>query len=239
MNTLTVQDTSLIGSEEAISMLEKKHAARLLVVSDSHGEAEVLEKIITEFGSDCDALIFCGDGVCDVIACMDESVSDKKLAAALPPVIACVKGNGDAERYPIYGEEDEPSDGAGTERRVCRYFEVQPRVLLRAAGRTVLVVHGNRHGVDFGTETLQSSAEVMDADMVFFGHTHRPYREENGATLLLNPGSCARPRGGVPPTFAVVSVPGSTERYDVEFFELEETMFGGYVFTPFHEISGY
>jgi len=98
---------------------------------------------------------------------------------------------------------------------------------LKIAGRTVVVTHGHKHNVDFGTDSLQQTAEVMSADMVFYGHTHRTKREDAGATLILNPGSCARPRGGMPPTFAVVSFPGITERYDVDFFEITETLFGG------------
>ena len=57
---------NIIGSREAIAALENKDHARLLVLSDSHGRYGILESIIRRFGGECDALIFCGDGVSDI-----------------------------------------------------------------------------------------------------------------------------------------------------------------------------
>ena len=57
---------NIIGSREAIAALENKDHARLLVLSDSHGRYGLMESIVRGFGGKCDALIFCGDGVCDI-----------------------------------------------------------------------------------------------------------------------------------------------------------------------------
>ena len=57
---------NIIGSKKAIDALAIKDHARLLVISDSHGRSAVMESIVRGFGSKCDALIFCGDGVCDI-----------------------------------------------------------------------------------------------------------------------------------------------------------------------------
>ena len=236
MNSLTVQTASIIGSEEDILYLEQKESARLLVISDSHGESELFEKIIKEFGADCDAVVFCGDGICDITSYINKAAFDKKMTEDLPPVVICARGNGDADRYPLEIQID--SSGDLEPRHIQPYFSVIPTVLFKVAGRTVLCVHGNRHGVDFGTETLVSTAEVMDADMVFFGHTHRIFREEAGPTLVLNPGSWSRPRGNFPPSFAVVSFPGRTERYDVDFFEITETLFSGWNFAVYKGAPG-
>lgn len=232
MNTLSLDTASVIGSSGDILSLRRKERARLLVVSDSHGGAEVLRKIVTDFGDGCDCLVFCGDGICDVVALVEEASCDGRLAAAIPPVVVCARGNGDGEQYPVAVNSVRPDDGPGAP--VVQYFSVQPTVMLCVAGRNLMCVHGHRHGVDLGTDTLSATAESMDADMVFFGHTHRICREESGPTLLLNPGSCARPRGGLPPTFAVVSFPGGTERYNAEFFAVRETLFGGYGFSAVH-----
>ncbi|MBO5137204.1 MAG: YfcE family phosphodiesterase [Spirochaetaceae bacterium] len=232
MNSFSVPESSIIGSAEDMDLLEKKKSAKLLVISDSHGDVQVFAKIIHEFGADCDAIVFCGDGICDLVSCLNEAATEEKIASLLPPVIVCVRGNGDGEQYPA----DFFSDGNTSQESssVPRYFNVLSTVMFRAAGRTLLCVHGNRHGVDFGTETLSATAETMDCDIVLFGHTHRPHREDAGATLVLNPGSCSRPRGGFPPTFAIISFPGKTERYHVDFFEIRETLFGGYSFSPFY-----
>lgn len=232
MNTLSVDSPSLVGSREELATLEKKTSGRILVISDSHGEGELVEKIIMDFGMDCDALVFCGDGTADIVACLEEASRNEKLREALPPIVACARGNGDPDSFPLDLAVVEDQEGNPLPR--ATRFEVAPMASFRLAGRNVMVAHGHSHLVDIGTDLLHSAAETMNADLVFFGHTHRPHREEAGATLILNPGSCSRPRGGNPPTVAVVSFPGSTERYHTEFFEIKKTLFGGWDFTSFH-----
>lgn len=232
MNSLCVDAPSIIGSSEDMKELERKTSGRILVISDSHGECELVERVIADFGGDCDALVFCGDGMADIVACVEEASRNEKLREVMPPVVVCARGNGDPESFSLDLEsvEDEKGHPLPTATRL----EVASMVSFRLAGRTVMVSHGHRHMVDFGTDMLHSAAENLNADLAFFGHTHRPHREETGAILILNPGSCSRPRGGNPPTIAVVSFPGSTERYHTEFFEIKKTLFGGWDFSPFH-----
>lgn len=224
MNSLQQQKTLLIGSTEDIENLEKLSFARLLILSDTHGESEVTEGIIREYGADCDALVFSGDGINDIITCLEKANTDKELMESIPPVIAFARGNGDADSYIMaLCDEDNEAD-------VC--IQVSERQILHAASRTILIVHGHRQGVDFGTETLSASAKAMDADIVFYGHTHRPRWEENEASLILNPGSCSRPRGGFPPSFSIVTFPGTTERYTVEYYTISSSLFGVFSFDP-------
>jgi hypothetical protein len=68
----------------------------------------------------------------------------------------------------------------------------------------VAVTHTQRGG-----ETgLSYFGAERDADLVIFGHTHRPAVVETGDRLLLNPGSHADPRGGEP-SYAVLRETGS------------------------------
>jgi len=225
MNDLVQQSSYLIGSSEDIKKLEKKKQARILVVSDSHGDYDVFFDIIEEFGPDADAMVFCGDGVCDLVQYLEEAQEHESIRNALPPVVAFVKGNGDSERYFYVVEKEQPP---------VRHIVAAPhRISFTVAGRTVLAVHGNRHGVDVGTETLLDTASALDADIVLFGHTHRPYWEERAISLVLNPGSCSRPRGGMPASFAVITFPGLTDRYCADFFEIGEGLFGKKTFRTF------
>ena len=59
MNSLVQQDSMLIGSAEAVTELENKEQARLLVLSDSHGAIDTVKHIILQCGTDADALVFC------------------------------------------------------------------------------------------------------------------------------------------------------------------------------------
>ncbi len=224
MNELIQQPSFLIGSTEDIRKLEKKKNAKLLVISDSHGDYDIFCDIIEGFGSDADAMVFCGDGVCDLVRFLEEAHTDASLKNSLPPVIAFVKGNGDSERYFFEIEKE-------SENSRC-ILSAPYRIVFGAAGRTVIAVHGNRHGVDVGTETLMHTASVLDADIVLFGHTHIPFYTENNTSLILNPGSCSRPRGGMPPSIAYITFPGLTDRYCVDFFEIRQGLFGKSSFHP-------
>ncbi len=219
MNSLIQQKSTLIGSEEDIELLEKKDSARLLVLSDSHGDLEVVIDIILHFGRDADALVYCGDGFCDLIAYFEEAWEDEKMQSALPPVIIPVRGNGDSEVYPFKLNNDEEDD------KSFFNFSLSTKVTCDIAGRGIFVTHGDHYRVDMGTDTLLAAAHAVDSDMVFFGHTHKTHWEETGGTLILNPGSCSASRSPLPPSFSIVSFPGKLDRFKIEFYGVEKNIF--------------
>ena len=88
MDKLLQTENMLLASKDAENNLENKESARILVVSDSHGESELLEEIIQDFGPGCDALVFCGDGICDIVACLERRAVNRHLCEAFPPVVA-------------------------------------------------------------------------------------------------------------------------------------------------------
>lgn len=194
---------NIIGSNDAIEALKTKDHARLLVISDSHGRYGVFESIVRGFGAKCDALIFCGDGVSDISTLLYKQKEDKKLAECLPPVIAAVRGNCDPSSYPI----DKSS----------LYFSEM--IELKVNGRGILVTHGHNQGVDYGIDTLGLEMQVSECNTAFYGHTHVA-REENFKNFkIVNPGSCARPRGGQPAGFAIATVEKTF--VDIAFIKME------------------
>lgn len=227
MNALIQQDSTLIGSIEDILTLQKNSNARLLVIGDSHGKLDVVKEIILGFGSDADALVFCGDGFCDIAACIGMALHDEEFRMALPSVIIPVRGNGDSETYPVTLPIDE-DDNKG----IYSKLSLSIRNSCIIAGKTMLVVHGNLHSVDNGTEILASCAHAIDADIVFFAHTHVAYWEEIKGTLILNPGSCSSSRSNLPPSFALVSFPGKNECFTVKYIGIEQSLFKKYKFMP-------
>ncbi len=231
MNGLQQLESLLIGTEEDAAALEEKGRVVLLVVADTHGEYDVLEAIVRSFGPKSDALLFAGDGVWDAVACMSRAFRSDSLKKALPPVIAMAQGNGDAESYRICTDGTSAEETPVFERNGYPVF-LRDRQLIKAGGRTVLLTHGHRLHVDIDLEPLISTALMMDCDMTFYGHTHRPFWEETEGILVLNPGSCARPRGGMPATFAVVEFPVPAQRYAVQFYKITQTR-RGYRFSKF------
>jgi putative phosphoesterase len=72
------------------------------------------------------------------------------------------------------------------------------------AGHTVALTHGQSGGVGRERRLLELLEEPMD--LLIFGHTHRPFLERVGKTLLLNPGSPFEPRHGGAGTVALAHI---------------------------------
>lgn len=58
----------------------------------------------------------------------------------------------------------------------------------------VFLTHGHMYCVNAGYETIRREARARGANMVIFGHTHRPFIEEKKGLTVLNPGSLSYPR---------------------------------------------
>lgn len=67
--------------------------------------------------------------------------------------------------------------------------------LYTVGGKRILCTHGHRFGVKQGLAALRQEARRQNADLVLFGHTHRPFCEETEGILYLNPGSAGSTSG--------------------------------------------
>ena len=81
------------------------------------------------------------------------------------------------------------------------------------------LTHGHKYIKCKVTADLGYWAKALDQDIVVFGHTHVPLCEYYGDTLLINPGSPSRPRGGSNPSFAVLTLQKGAKP-EVEFFKI-------------------
>ncbi len=61
-------------------------------------------------------------------------------------------------------------------------------------GYRVMITHGHYYYVSMGVEVLVGEARARGADIVMFGHTHKPFLEEREGVIVLNPGSLSYPR---------------------------------------------
>ena len=74
-------------------------------------------------------------------------------------------------------------------------------------GHRIFMTHGHGYFVHSGTLYLKREARKKGADIVMFGHTHKPYMEEDNELLVLNPGSLSLPRqDGHRPTYIVMEI---------------------------------
>ena len=145
----------------------------LLVVSDSHQHTGKLREAIERARPD--GILFAGDGLRDLTAC------DVRV-----PLWA-VRGNCDAMVASI----------------IVSGQELTPRKeeLIVIDGVRILLLHGDRVEVKHGLSTAIRYAALRDADVLVYGHTHKPmeYRitpedPSYGSLvqkplLLFNPGS--------------------------------------------------
>lgn len=78
----------------------------------------------------------------------------------------------------------------------------------------VLLTHGHYYYITMGTQMIKEDAKARGFDIVMFGHTHRPYLEQNDGIVVLNPGSLSYPRQeGRKPSYMIMDVDRNGEAH--------------------------
>lgn len=76
----------------------------------------------------------------------------------------------------------------------------------------VMLTHGHRYYIGMGDEMLKDEARAKGADIVMYGHTHRPKIERTEDLIVLNPGSLSYPRQeGKRPSYIIMEIDESGE----------------------------
>jgi putative phosphoesterase len=87
------------------------------------------------------------------------------------------------------------------------YYSNAPlSLVVDVPGARIFCAHGNRHNVYSGTEIIAAAARNLDCVVACFGHTHRYFETYEDGLYILNPGSCARPRDSLTPTYAFIDI---------------------------------
>lgn len=58
----------------------------------------------------------------------------------------------------------------------------------------VFITHGHAYYVSLDPEYIREEGKARGVDIVMFGHTHRPFFEDDNGIIVLNPGSLSFPR---------------------------------------------
>ncbi len=75
------------------------------------------------------------------------------------------------------------------------FFSRLPReVELQLESYKVWVTHGHNYYVNTNPEYIRREARARGADIVLYGHTHRPVIEKTEGLIVINPGSLTYPR---------------------------------------------
>ena len=78
-----------------------------------------------------------------------------------------------------------------------------PERLLEFDGVRVLMMHGHTRNVKSTPLSAQYAARECGADILLFGHTHRPLVDYDGTLYTMNPGAISDPRR---PTYGLVTI---------------------------------
>ena len=60
--------------------------------------------------------------------------------------------------------------------------------------KKAFMTHGHYYYVSLGPERIIEEGKMRNADIVMFGHTHKPFLEMIDGMIVLNPGSLSYPR---------------------------------------------
>lgn len=90
---------------------------------------------------------------------------------------------------------------------------------LEFEGYKIWLTHGHRYIADNIKADLGYWAKQLGQNIVIYGHTHVPMFEYYAETILINPGSPTRPRGGSKSCFAILTLQKNLSP-QVEFIEL-------------------
>lgn len=191
--------------QEKTKNLANKESAKILVISDSHGQTRNLRSVLEAQKNTCDALVFTGDGIMDLITIMEEDFNSPPEHKILPQNVIFVRGNGDSPYYNFF--TDKP-----------QILQIPEYASFTVAHKKFFVTHGHFFGVYYSTQELLDYLEKNRFDAGLFGHTHVPFAKFSNDILLLNPGSIFLPRNNSQKSYAVLTVTKENIKY--EFFEL-------------------
>lgn len=168
---------------------------RFAIVSDTHDNMANFNKVINFLNKENIKLILhCGD------ICNQETINE--AVKNFKGEIKFVRGNGD------YGLDSIP------EKMEIELGQDLTSPRLRGAKKIFF-----NHYPDVAKKMAElrnpSRASGQEYDLVFYGHTHRPWEEKIGNCRLVNPGEVAGQR--VKPTFAIYDT--ETENLELKILE--------------------
>jgi putative phosphoesterase len=194
---------------------------KIALFSDVHGNLDALDAVLADIPRHhCEAAFCLGDLV--GYAPFPNEVIDRLRETGIPSVM----GNyDDAVGYDRddcgcgYREESARKLGdqslSWTKAHTTadsKHFlrELAPQIRFEADGRRVLLVHGSPRRIneylfeDRPLSSFRHIAEAADADVIAFGHTHKPYVKRVDDVLFVNTGAVGRPKDGDPRACYVV-----------------------------------
>ncbi len=169
---------------------------KILVISDTHGELDNVQKIVDKFkGKDIDMVIHLGD----------DSPDAEPLKQLGKPL------------YVVPGVYEPHYKDPETKRRII--IDVEGLKILLSHTET-------KHQNDPPEEVDPlEQLKTTNINMLFHGHTHIPKIVVDGKKIILNPGHLKKSdKKGYPPTYAIVDINSSRIKISIHRLENDQAI---------------
>jgi putative phosphoesterase len=186
---------------------------RLAIISDIHANLPALEAVLADAASGQFDRLYClGDLV--GYAPFPNEVTERIRIERIPTIMGNYDDGVGFERDDCgcaYREADEKRRGdqslAWTKAHVTADNKaflrtLAPEIRFEADGRRVLLVHGSPRKIneylfeDRPVSSFQRLAASSNADIIVYGHTHKPYTKLVDDVWFVNVGSVGKPKDG-------------------------------------------
>ena len=186
---------------------------RIAIFSDIHGNLPALEAVLADISKQNLQTVYCLGDLVGYGASPNE-VTDRVRSEGVPTIMGNYDDGvgfdkdecGCAYREPLDRELGDRSF-RWTKERVTAANKAFLRTLLpeirfNGNGKRVLLVHGSPRKMneylfeDRALSSFQRLARSSNADVIVFGHTHKPYVKEVDGVMFLNVGSVGKPKDG-------------------------------------------
>lgn len=74
----------------------------------------------------------------------------------------------------------------------CDGLSSESVLTLELGGKRIFMTHGHLHGVKLHYQRILYAALEAEADLLLFGHTHRPECFYERGLWVMNPGACGK-----------------------------------------------
>jgi len=186
---------------------------RVAIVSDIHGNVQALDAVLADVQAQQPDAVYClGDLV--GYGANPNDVTERIRRGGFPTIMGNYDDGVGFDRDECgcaYREEAERERGQRslewTKARVTpdhkAYLRtLKPEIRFEADGRRILLVHGSPRKMneylfeDRPVSSFERLAASSNADVIVFGHTHKPYVKPVDGVLFVNAGSVGKPKDG-------------------------------------------
>jgi len=186
---------------------------RIAIISDIHGNLPALEAVFANIAAERLTTVYCLGDLVGYGASPNE-VTRRIRTDGIPTIMGNYDDGVGFDRDDCgcaYREEAEKALGdrslAWTKARTTPENKAFLRTLSKELRFTVenkrlLLVHGSPRKMneylfeDRPLSSFERLAASSDADIIVFGHTHKPYHKEVNGVLFINAGSVGKPKDG-------------------------------------------